>query len=98
MVRLASTDSSPSRADRPRIVVCVKGLDFFDERRRPLLEWTLLQFALGASRVLLYIYHLSAETRAMLERVAADLPLQLVSRRSSNTSQYETADRPHAAR
>ncbi|KAI6218856.1 Glycosyltransferase family 92 protein [Aphelenchoides fujianensis] len=70
----------PQRAEEgpPRIAVCVKGLDFFEEKRRELAEWFLLQFALGADSITTYVYHVPSETRKLLETIAMDYTMTIV--------------------
>ncbi|KAI6192409.1 Glycosyltransferase family 92 protein [Aphelenchoides bicaudatus] len=66
-------------ANQLRIGVCVKGLDFFEDNRRELAEWLLLQYELGAQSVTLYIYFVPAKTRKLLDKMAESFDLKLVS-------------------
>jgi gamma-glutamylcyclotransferase (GGCT)/AIG2-like uncharacterized protein YtfP len=62
-----------------RIGVCVKGLDFFEDNRRELAEWIMLQYELGAQSITLYIYFVPEKTRRLLDAIADDYDLKLVS-------------------
>lgn len=63
-----------------KVAVCVKGMDFFEDKTVELLEWLLLQYALGADSVTLYIYHLNDRTKKMLIEVQRSYDLKLVSK------------------
>lgn len=74
-----SAQPQASEAAKLRVAVCVKGLDFYEDRTLELLEWLQLQFAMGADSVTLYIYHLPERTQRMLKEVQKDQNLELVS-------------------
>lgn len=61
-----------------RVSVCVKGLDFFEDNRRELAEWILLQFEFGAQSITIYIYFVPEKTRSLLEEMSKDMDLRLI--------------------
>uniref|UniRef100_A0A914I1C8 Glycosyltransferase family 92 protein n=1 Tax=Globodera rostochiensis TaxID=31243 RepID=A0A914I1C8_GLORO len=70
------------RPDRIKIAVCTKGLDFLEESAafsaRKIVEWVLLQRALGANAVTLYFYWIPANVRIALQRMADRKKLEIV--------------------
>ncbi|KAI6204662.1 hypothetical protein M3Y94_00702100 [Aphelenchoides besseyi] len=66
------------RTSVSKVAVCVKGLDFFEDKRRELAEWFLFQFALGADSTTVYVYHVPPKTRQLIETLAMDYTLTIV--------------------
>uniref|UniRef100_A0A183CC12 Glycosyltransferase family 92 protein n=1 Tax=Globodera pallida TaxID=36090 RepID=A0A183CC12_GLOPA len=70
------------RPDRIKIAVCTKGLDFLEESAafsaRKIVEWVLLQRALGANAVTLYFYWIPSNVRNALQRMADRKQLEIV--------------------
>uniref|UniRef100_A0A1I7RWI9 Glycosyltransferase family 92 protein n=1 Tax=Bursaphelenchus xylophilus TaxID=6326 RepID=A0A1I7RWI9_BURXY len=74
-ISIKQIDIAPSPL---KIAVCVKGMDFFEDKTYDLTEWLLFQFKLGADSVTLYVYHLPERTLRMLNEVAREYDLRLI--------------------
>ncbi|KAH7713956.1 Protein Y47D3B.4 [Aphelenchoides avenae] len=51
----------------PKVAVCVKGMDFTDDRTQPFVEWLELQYLLGADAVAVYVYYVPPKLRDALK-------------------------------
>ncbi|KAE9553301.1 hypothetical protein FO519_003467 [Halicephalobus sp. NKZ332] len=54
-------------ADFPKIGVCLKGLDFLDEKNEELMEWIEFQLLMGADKIRIYVYSIPEKTEKLLE-------------------------------
>ncbi|CAD5230527.1 unnamed protein product [Bursaphelenchus okinawaensis] len=61
-----------------KIAVCVKGMDFYEDKTLELAQWLILQYTFGADSVTLYIYHLHERTREMLKEFSKEYDLRVI--------------------
>uniref|UniRef100_A0AC35GT56 Glycosyltransferase family 92 protein n=1 Tax=Panagrolaimus sp. PS1159 TaxID=55785 RepID=A0AC35GT56_9BILA len=52
---------------KPLIGVCLKGLDFMEDRSQHLIEWIEFQILMKADKIVIYVYSITSETRKALK-------------------------------
>ena len=69
----------PSQSlDKTLIGVCLKGLDFMEDRAQHLIEWIEFQLLMGADKIVIYVYSISTQTRKAIEHYVALEKVELV--------------------
>uniref|UniRef100_A0AC34F8B9 Glycosyltransferase family 92 protein n=1 Tax=Panagrolaimus sp. ES5 TaxID=591445 RepID=A0AC34F8B9_9BILA len=73
-------NNAPQKRDskKPLIGVCLKGLDFMEDRSQHLIEWIEFQLLMKAEKIVIYVYSITAETRKALEYYSATGKVEII--------------------